>query len=348
MLAPSEFVNTRGYLDTPTYGLPPRATLDALRRAGEDWAARANWRRWEEDGEECRRLFAGLVRVEAAAVALVPAASVAAGIVASSLPVAPGDNVVLNAADFTSTILPFEALRLRGVEVRKAQLADLPGAVDERTTLVAVSLVQSATGEVVNLQALKQGGARLFVDGSQAVGAIEVDASAIDYFACHAYKWLLSPRGLGFLSIRHDRLDELEPWLAGWKARANPYEDYYGIPAELTDDARLHDVSLSWFAAAGARESLSLITELGPRRIAAHNLGLADDFALAMGAASPQSPIVQIPVADPAAARIRLQEAGVSCAVRAGAIRVAFHLYNGPDDVKLAVDALQPEAGHGE
>ncbi len=296
---------------------------------------------WEEDGEECRRLFGGLVGVSRRNVAMMPAVSIAAGLVAASLPAGVGDNVVIYEDDFTSTVLAFDALRTRGVELRSVPFDDVIDAVDARTALVAVSLVQSATGRVVDLEGLTRTGARLFVDGSQAVGAVEVDAAAIDYFACHAYKWLLCPRGLGFLSIRDDRLDELEPWLSGWKGRAQPYERFYGIPDELTADARVHDVSLSWLAAAGARESLSLIADLGPRSIAAHNIELAREFTAAVGAAEPESPIVQVQVADPTAARERLRAADVTCAVRTGSIRVAFHLYNDSDDVRLAADALR-------
>ena len=341
MLAPSEFVNTTGYLNTTTYGLPPKATLRALRRASDQWANRAGWMVWEEDGEECRGLFASLVGVSATNIALMPAVSLAAGLVAASLPVGPGDNIVIHESDFTSTVLAFDALTSRGVEIRRAPLDGLVGAADENTALVAVSLVQSADGRVADIEALARTGARLFVDGSQAVGAVEVDASEIDYFACHAYKWLLCPRGLGFLSIRDDRLHELTPFLSGWKARSDPYERFYGIPDTLTDDARLHDVSLSWFAAAGARESLALILSLGPETIAAHNISLAREFTTALDLDGPESPIVQVTVTDPSKVRERLEAAGVSCAVRDGSIRVAFHLYNDSNDVALAVGELK-------
>ena len=341
MLAPSEFTNTTGYLDTTTYGLPPQRTLRAFKQAADDWQARGDWFKWEEDGERCRELFAELAHVAPNTIALMPAVSVAAGAVAASLPAGPGDNVVVHAEDFTSTVLAFEALRTRGVEIRAVALDELLDAIDERTQLVAVSLVQSADGRRVNLPALLETGARLFVDGSQALGAIAVDASQIDYFACHAYKWLLCPRGFGFLSVREDRLDELVPWLAGWKARARPYERFYGIPEELTSDARLHDVSLAWQVAAGARESLSLLIEIGPERIASHNLALARRFTNSTGAPDPETPIVRIDVADAPAVAERLRAAGVACAVRAGFVRVAFHLYNDEGDVELATEALQ-------
>ena len=289
MLARSEFKNATGYLDTTTFGLPPQRTVTALKAAADDWAERAAWSKWEEDGERCRELFAELSGVAARNVALMPAVSVAAGAVAASLPAEAGDNVVIHDEDFTSTVLAWEALRTRGVEIRAVPLGELASAADARTQLIAVSLVQSADGRLVDLPALLATGARLFVDGSQALGAVEVDASQIDYFACHAYKWLLCPRGFGFLSIRDDRLAELVPWLAGWKARAEPYERFYGVPDQLTSDARLHDVSLPWLVAAGARESLSLIAELGPSNIATHNMNLARAFADAAGEPSPRA-----------------------------------------------------------
>ncbi|MGH3038741.1 MAG: hypothetical protein ACRDLZ_04950, partial [Gaiellaceae bacterium] len=77
MLAPCEYEGTptRGYLDSATYGLPPRSTLAALEEALAGWRAGRRWRDWEEDGEDCRSLFARLVRARAEDVALVTTTS---------------------------------------------------------------------------------------------------------------------------------------------------------------------------------------------------------------------------------------------------------------------------------
>lgn len=341
MLAPSEYEGTptRGYLDTGTYGLPPRSTLAALEEALEGWRTRRRWRDWEEDGEACRSLFAELVGARAEDVALVSAVSAAAGIVAASLPAGPGDNVVLYERDFMSVVLPWRGLEARGVELRLLPLERLADGVDERTALVAVSSVQSADGEVADLAALKGTGARLFVDATQAVGAVSTDLDGVDYLVTHAYKWLLSPRGLAFFYVRPERREEIEPWSAGWKSCPEPYEDYYGLP-DLTGDARRLDVSVPWFAAAGARASLELLASLGAERIARHNLALAARFTGELGRPDPASPIVRVDVADADAAVERLRAAGVACSARGGSVRLSFHLYNGPEDVDLALEAL--------
>jgi selenocysteine lyase/cysteine desulfurase len=227
------------------------------------------------------------------------------------------------------------------VELRLLPLDRLADGVDERTALVAVSSVQSADGTVADLDALKGTGARLFVDGTQAVGAVPTDLDGVDYLVTHAYKWLLSPRGLAFLYVRPERRAEIEPWTAGWKSCPKPYEDYYGLP-ELTDDARRLDVSVPWFAAAGARRSLALLVSLGAERIADHNLALAARFAGEVGLPEPAAPIVRVDVDDADAAEERLRAAGIACSARGGSVRFCFHLYNDEADVELAAAALRP------
>jgi selenocysteine lyase/cysteine desulfurase len=329
-----------GYLDTATYGLPPRATISALEDALRAWQEREGWHRWEEDGEACRALFASLVGTRPEHVSLQPALSAAAGIVAASLPAVAGDNVVCYERDFHSVLFPFLALEARGIELRLRPLDELAEAVDERTALVAVSSVQSADGRVADLAALGSTGARVFVDGTQSVGALPVPLESVDYLGVAAYKWLLCPRGLDFLYVRPERLPEIEPWLSGWKASRSPYDRYYGPPRELTDDARRLDTSLAWFLAAGSRPSLELLARIGVEEIARHDLALARRFCDGLGIPETGSAIVQVEVPDAEAVLARLESAGVRAAGRDGAVRFSFHLYNDEADVDRALAVL--------
>lgn len=346
MLAPSEYEGTptRGYLDSATYGLPPRSALAAMEEALAGWRAGRPWRDWEEDGEACRKLFAGLVGAAPQDVAMVGTVSVAAGLVAASLPADPGANVVLYERDFTSALLPFRTLSERGVELRLVPLERLAEAVDERTAIISASLVQSAEGRVVDLEALRATGAPIFLDATQAVGTHPVDLSGVDYLVAHAYKWLLCPRGLAFFYVSPARRPELVPLTGGWKSRDDPYEDYYGLP-ELTRDARRLDLSLPWFSAAGGRASLELFAALGVDRIAAHNISLARVFTAELGLPPAESPIVRLRVGDPEGAARGLRNAGIACSVRGGSVRLSFHLFNDEEDVGLAAAALRPAGG---
>jgi selenocysteine lyase/cysteine desulfurase len=343
LLAPSEYEpeEVRGYLDTATYGLPPQSVVRAVEGAVANWRQGADWWPWEQEAERCRVLFAGLVGAASEQVAITTSVSVSAGVVAAGLPAGRGDNVVVHEDDFASNLFPWAGLERRGVEVRALPLDRLAEGIDERTALVAVSAVQSADGRVADLDALK-GGPRLFVDATHAVGTLPVDVGGVDYLACSSYKWIPSPRGLSFLYVRPERLPEVEPWLAGWKARRDWRGRYYGLPPELWDDARRLDVSLPWLVTAGTRPALELLAAIGTERIAAHNLGLARTFCADVGLPEPASPIVRIGVEAADETVSRLASAGVRCAARAGFVRFSFHLYNDGADVDLALEAVAP------
>jgi selenocysteine lyase/cysteine desulfurase len=179
------------------------------------------------------------------------------------------------------------------------------------------------------------------VDATQSAGALPIDLDGVDYLAAAVYKWLCCPRGLAFLYVRPERLAEIEPWLAGWKSTVDPYNRYYGPPRDLTEDARRLDTSLPWLLAAGARPSLELIAELGAERIGRHDLGLARAFTAGLGLEEPASPIAQVRVTDAETALAGLEQAGVRCAGRAGALRFSFHLYNTEEDVARALEVIQ-------
>ena len=175
---------------------------------------------WEEDGEACRWLFAGLVGVGAEEIALSPTVSSAAGLVAASLPGGRGrQRRPLRGRLHLDAPAVARARSGAASSCACGSWTSSSHAVDERTALVAVSSVQSADGALADLDGLRATGARLFVDATQAVGPLPVDVEGIDYLVAHSYKWLFCPRGLTFLYVRPGRLDEIEPWTAGWKSR---------------------------------------------------------------------------------------------------------------------------------
>ena len=205
-----------------------------------------------------------------------------------------------------------------------------PEAVDERTAVVSVSLVQSAEGRVVDLDALRATGACIFLDATQAVGAYPVDLDGIDYLVAHAYKWLLARGGSRSSTSARSGGLEIEPWTAGWKSREDPYEDYYGLPV-LTGDARRLDVSLPWFSAAGGRAAWSSSPRSESSGSPPTTSAWPGPSPASSGSPMPSSPIVRLAVDDAEGAALRLQEAGVACSLRGGSVRLSFHLYNDYD-----------------
>jgi selenocysteine lyase/cysteine desulfurase len=339
--ARAEFDPEVTYLDTATLGLPPRRSLTALRQALDLWAAgRTNARDFDVPLTAARRSYAALVAVDPTRVAVGNQVSVFSGLVAANLP--DGSEVLTAAGEFTSVVFPFLAQARRGVVVREVPLERLADAVTPRTALVAVSAVQSADGRLADLTALADAaaasGARVLLDLTQAAGWLPVDAGAFAWTVCGGYKWLLAPRGTCFLTENPDLAGDLVPHTAGWYAGDRPWESIYGGPLRLAGDARRFDVSPAWHSWVGQAPALDLLAEVGSRLLHEHAVGLADRFRAAVGRPPGDSAIVSLPV-DPGVVD-RLRDAGIAAGLRAGRLRLAFHVNNDADDADRAADVV--------
>jgi selenocysteine lyase/cysteine desulfurase len=239
---------------------------------------------------------------------------------------------------------PFLVHADRGVRVETVPLARLVDAIRPGVDVVAVSAVQSADGRIVpgGLDALADTAARhgclTFVDASQAVGWLPFAADRFDFVACAAYKWLMSPRGTAFGVIRPERLPMLRPLYANWFAGDDPWTSIYGPPLRLAKDARRLDISPAWLSWAGTVPALELLSEVGIDAIHRHDVALANALRARLGLPPGDTAIVAV-VADGALAR--LQAAGIKASVRAGAVRVSFHLHNTDADVNAVAEALK-------
>jgi len=328
------------YLNTASFGLPPRPAWEALQAALADWrAGRTSWEPWCEATERSRGLFARLVGARPEQVACGASVSYFVGLVAAALP--DGTRVVAPEIDFASLLWPFLGHAHRGFEVVTVPLELLADAVDGRTDVVAFSAVQSATGEVADLDAVeaaaRRHGALTVVDATHACGWLPLDAARFDAVACAAYKWLLAPRGTAFLALGDRLLERVRPLAPNWYAGEDPFGHYYGGPLRLARSARRLDQSPAWFSWVGAAPALEVILEIGVEAIHAHDLALANRFRAGLGLLPSDSAIVSAEVPDAAE---KLARAGILAATRAGSLRASFHLYNTEADVDAALAAL--------
>jgi selenocysteine lyase/cysteine desulfurase len=328
------------YLNTATYGLPPRTAFHALERAADEWRhGRCGFDGWDVSVGRARAAFARLADVDPTHVAIGSQVSPFVGLVAASLP--PGSRVLWAEGDFTSLLFPFLVQEERGVRVRSVPLERLAEAIDARTHLVAFSAVQSSSGAVAALDdiaaAARHHGALTVVDGSQACSWLPLDATRFDALACAAYKWLMSPRGTALMAISPALAERIVPHQAGWFAAPDVFADYYGGPLRLADTARRLDLSPAWFNWIGTAPVLELLNRIGVEAIHAHDVALANRFRAGLGLPEGDSAIVSAEVPDAAA---RCDRAGIMVSARAGRLRASFHVYNTDADVDAALDAL--------
>ncbi|MDP3889907.1 aminotransferase class V-fold PLP-dependent enzyme, partial [Nocardioides sp.] len=245
--------------------------------------------------------------------------------------------------EFTSVSFPFAAHADRGVRVVETPLAGLADAVGPDTDWVAVSAVQSADGQVADLDAIEAAcarhGAEMLVDLTQSAGWLDVDASRYAVTVCGGYKWLLSPRGSAFLTVRPDVLPRIRPLAAGWFAADDVWDGIYGLPLRLATSARRLDVSPAWHSWVGTLASLELLEGIGVTALQDHALAVAGAFTVAAGLPPAESAILSLET-DDAAAGV-LEEYAVMAAQRAGRLRLSFHVNNTVAEVEALGRALR-------
>ena len=147
------------YLNTASYGLPPRPAHEALDAALADWrGGRTSWEHWGIPGEDARASYARLVGAPVDSVAIGPNVSTMVAVVASAIP--DGARVLAPDVEFTSLLFPFLVQAHRGVTVRLVPADEIAHEIGPDVDVVAFSAVQMATGEVADLDAHRTGGGR--------------------------------------------------------------------------------------------------------------------------------------------------------------------------------------------
>jgi selenocysteine lyase/cysteine desulfurase len=336
----AQFVGANGFLNTPTYGLPPRFVADALRDCIQSWEeGRMQISSFEDPIRACRSAYASLIGADERRVTTGTSVSSLIGLLAASIP--DGSRVATLRGEFTSVTFPFAAQARRGVtviELSPGQLEDAAGDFD----VVAASLVQSADGAVLDLETLRdsvaESGTITVLDVSQALGWKNVTLPWADVAVAASYKWLLGPRGVAWMSLSQRVFDALVPHTANPYAGADMWSSLYGLPMRLADGAQRFDSSPAWFSVFGAGLSLTWLASLDRAAVEAHALGLANRLRAELQLAASESAIVSFSAVDAADS---LQGAGIRAAVRAGATRVGFHLYNTDADLDRLLDALK-------
>jgi len=331
-----EFDVPDGYLNTASVGVPPSAVADAVEAAVRGWRTGAGRPPdYDEPVATARAAFADLVGVPSERVAIGSGVSALVGLLAADVP--DGTRVLVAEGEFTSVSWPFAAQVARGVKVVEAPLGEL-GERAAEFDVVAVSVVQSADGRIVDLDGLRAAraaGTRVVLDATQSVGWLDVELGWADAVVASGYKWLLSPRGTAWLAVRPDWRPVAHH--AGWYSGADVWASVYGLPLRQAADARALDTSPAWYCHVGAAVALPWLAGLDRSAVRAHCVALADAFCAGVDIPPAGSAIVSVRRPD---AMARLAAAGVAVSARAGAARLAFHLYNNEDDVERAVAAL--------
>ena len=314
-----------------------------------------------------RQLAARLVHADVEEIALAVNTSWGINLAAATLPLESGDVVLVSDGEFPANVYPWMRLASRGVRLEVAPTTKdgwpdedylLARVQDAEVKVLAVSWVQFSNGYLLDLarlgRAARAGGSYFVVDAIQGAGQQPLDLSAlsVDVLACGAQKWLLSPWGTGFVYVRRELIETLNPLVTGWMAHQGT-DDFTKLtdynPALHRDARRFELVSLPFQDFVGFNASLALLLELGVDRIAAHMeritqpvLSWAESTGvpLASPTGSHGSGMVCVAPPDIERAYQRLGEAGIVASLREGAIRLSPHCYTTVQEMERVVEVL--------
>ena len=327
-----------------------------------------------EPSARVRRLFAQLVNApDPDRVAIIPAVSYGMATVARNTPLSPGRTVVVVEEQFPSAVYAWRrACRETGATLRTVAAPATEGsrgeawntalldAVDDRTAAVVLPPLHWTDGLRFDVDAIgeraRAAGARLIVDGTQAIGALPFDVTRTrpDALICAGYKWLTGPYAIG-VAWYGPVFDDGTPLEENWITRrgsdrfnelVNYRDDYQPGAIRYDMGERSNFVLLPMLEAA-----LDQVLEWGPDTVAEHTRELTKDTVERLqnlgcrvedarwraghlfGVRLPSE--VDIPqLGRDFAAR------QVSVSLRGGAIRIAPHLYNDAGDLDALTDVV--------
>jgi cysteine desulfurase / selenocysteine lyase len=282
------------YLDTAATAQKPQAVIDAAARAmGADYATvhRGVYARSAEMTlayEAARRRIAGFIGAPDNELVFTRGATEAINLIAHSwggTHLKAGDRVLLSTLEHHANIVPWQLLRDRiGIEIDVCPLTpdgmvDLAAAermLTPRHKLVSLAHVSNVLGSMLHVeQAVALAhvvGAKILIDGCQAVPRLPVDVAAldVDFYVFSAHK-LYGPTGIGALWARAEILDSMPPWHGGGAMidRVTFERTTYAPPPARFEAGTPAIVEVIAFAAA-----IDYVEGIGVEAIAAHEMAL--------------------------------------------------------------------------
>lgn len=324
-------------------------------------------KRWNEATDDVRKLSAQLLGgVEENCIALTKNTVEGLNIIAQAFPWQAGDNVILNDQEHTSNLMPWLALKERGVDCRIVRAKnhiltteDIEAAMDEHTRIVAVSHVQSATGFRSDLQQLAElchrNNAFLVVDAIQSLGICPCDAKAwgVDAVSAGGHKYLLAVPGVGILYTAPALLKQLKPLYAGSSAVCSiDREQWRNQYSDESSAQKLELSNLNYPGIYALRAGMELLLEVGVENIAQHVSALSEKLNRALRAigyavvtsadSSQQAAIVSVSVPEPLHMKAWFAERNIVISkMDAGFVRFSLSAYNNESDVETAIAAAK-------
>lgn len=225
------------FLNHGSFGACPRAVFDEYvrwQRELERQPVRFLQRELPTLLADARQLVGEYLGARSHEIVFVPNPTFAANTIARSLPLGPGDEVLLTDHEYGACQFAFDfAAKQKGfrvveqpitlpVESNEAIVEQFWQGVTPNTKLIFISQITSPTALTLPVakicQKARAAGILTMVDGAHAPGQIDVDLGQIgaDFYTATCHKWMCAPKGSGIFYVREDRQAMIDPLIVGW------------------------------------------------------------------------------------------------------------------------------------
>ena len=358
------------HLVNHSLGPMPRAVEAELAGFAAEWRERGvrAWSEgWWESAVTTGDLLAPILGVAPGTVAMHPNVSVALTVLLSAFDYPPSRRrIVTTELDFHTVHYVLHGEARRGAEIVAVpasadglglDLDRLLATIDRATRLVVISHVLYRSAFRIDAAAVarrcREVGATLVLDVYQSAGVVPLDLAGwgVDAAVGGSVKWLCGGPGAGYLYVRPELADELEPTAIGWQADVEPFGFRAG-PIRLAGGAwRFLTGTPAVACLYACRPGYRMIGAVGVETIRARSVALtetlvrvADEHGLAVR--TPRDPdrrggTVTIDPPDAARIAVRLVEEGILCDHRPGSgIRFGPHFFNTVEECARVVERV--------
>ncbi len=362
-------VDTCTYLVSHSLGAMPRAARENLREYADTWDTRGvrAWHEgWWEIGRETGNLLAPILGVQPDTISMHQNVTVAQGIIGSSFRFeGRRRKIVMTDLEFPSNHYLFEGFRKYGAQIVyvpspdaiRIDLERLIDEIDEDTLLVPLSLVLFKSACIVDARAVIEKahkvGAYVILDVYQAAGTVPLNLEAweADFAVGGSVKWLCGGPGAGYLYVRPDLADTLQPGFVGWAAHEQPFNFETGAVRYAASPERFQSGTPNVPSLYAARAGYEIVATIGVTAIREHSLRLTRQLIESAQAAGYRlntplddherggSVILDAPGGSSVADELIKRNVIVDYRPGAG-IRIAPHFYNTEDEIDHAVRTL--------
>ncbi len=327
----------------------------------------SDFKRDQREISALRAALANFIGTDPDRVALTANTTHGLNIIASGLSWSEGDEILLSAMEFPANVYPFLNLKRHGVTIKhlpptngKITVEDFAAHTTSRTRLISLSFVQYLNGYRADLKAVsdycKANDILFIVDAIQGLGAIPLNVHRMqcDALASGGHKWLMSPRGTGFLYLSESLQERLEPAYLGWLSVQNPFH-FHEYNQQLNPTAERFELATpNTIGVYGMHAAIQVLQEAGAHNIEQHILKITGYLRDELQKRACE---IRTPFADHERAGILLFSCGdaqknrhifralsrkkVTISYREGALRVSPHFYNTRADMDRFLAILE-------